>query len=124
MAQCSGITRSGTRCTAGVSPGAEYCPNHDPARADARRRHAAKAGSSRPNRDVARLKSKVAELYRQVEAGETEARVGAVLAQIANTEIRVLETERKIRDQDDIEERLAELEGQLYGERVRSVKLS
>ena len=42
--------------------------------------------------------------------GSVERGLGAVVNQIINTRIRVVEVERKLKDQEDLEERLAALE--------------
>jgi hypothetical protein len=47
---CQGSTRTGERCNVSVSPGVTHCYNHDPTRAEERRRNASRAGKSRPAR--------------------------------------------------------------------------
>jgi len=45
--------------------------------------------------------------------GSTEPKVGAVLAQIANARARIIETALKAKEQQELEERLEQLEGLL-----------
>lgn len=110
MAQCRAITRSGTRCTATVSAGVEWCWNHDPALQEQRRRNASRAGKSRPNREVQSLRDLLTTLHEEVRGGDVETKVGAVLNQILNTRLRLVELERKVREQDELEDRITELE--------------
>lgn len=112
MAQCAGIKRDGSRCSLGVPPGVAHCYNHDPHRADERRRNAARAGRSRSNTEVMDLKDQLRNLYTNVLAGTVEPKVGAVAAQIAGARIRLLETERRIKETEELEARIEALEGQ------------
>jgi hypothetical protein len=45
MSQCQGIKRDGSRCTQSVPAGVQWCFNHDPNRAEERRRNASRAGA-------------------------------------------------------------------------------
>lgn len=116
MAQCAGIKRDGSRCSLSVPPGVAHCYNHDPHRAEERRRNAARAGRRRSNTEVADLKDRLSDLYTDVLAGEVEPKVGAVAAQIAGAQIRLLETERRIKETEDLEARIGALEGQQEGQ--------
>jgi len=51
--------------------------------------------------------------------GSTEPKIGAVLAQIANARARIIETALKAKEQQELEERLEQLEG-LLDQRERS----
>lgn len=110
MARCPALTRSGDQCSASVRPGDTWCYNHDPARQDERRRNASKAGASRPNREVQDLKRQLADLYDATLEGTVDKGVAAVLAQIANARTRLLETERRIRETEELEERIRQME--------------
>ncbi len=85
----------------------------DPKNADRRRRQAPRAGRAKPNKELAGLRGQLAELYSSVLDGEVEPKVGAVLAQIANARTRLLETEIKLKKQQELEERLEALEDAL-----------
>ncbi len=114
MSSCSGITGTGARCRAIAITGSDYCHAHHPDRAEARRRSASKGGKrggrGRPSVEVLELKGQLSDLYAAVLDGTTEPKVGAVAAQIANVRARLVETELKVREQQDLVARLEELE--------------
>jgi hypothetical protein len=114
MASCAGIKADGGRCGAQAMRGSEWCIGHDPDKAEARRRRASKGGKrggrGRPVVEVADLKARLEDLYGCVLAGTTEPKVGAVANQIVNTRARLIETELRIREQQELIERLEELE--------------
>jgi hypothetical protein len=107
---CAGIRRSGGRCTVSVEPGHTYCHHHDPARADERRRAASRAGKSKPSREIRALKKELEDLAAGVLEGRIERGNAVVVNQILNTRARLIELERKIREQDELLERLDALE--------------
>ena len=98
MAGCIGVKQEGELCRGVATRDSDYCPAHDPARKEARRRNASKAARSKPGREIKDLKGQLEDLAADLLAGETEAKVGAVVNQILNTRTRLLETERKIRE--------------------------
>ena len=116
MAICSAITQSGDRCKRIALDSSEWCHSHHPGRADARSAYARKggrrAGRGRPLAEVGDLRQQLAALYNGVLAGETETRVGAVLNQILNTRVRLVETELRVKEQQELEERVEQLEAQ------------
>ena len=113
MSSCSGITGAGDRCRAIAITGSDYCHAHHPDRADARRRSASKGGKrggrGRPSVEVSELKGQLSDLYAGVLDGTTEPKVGAVAAQIANVRARLVETELKVREVEELETKLAEM---------------
>jgi hypothetical protein len=113
MSRCSAIKPNGKRCKVSVPPGVEYCWAHDPANSEARRRITSKAGRSRPNRETERIKTELAKLYADTMAKRVDKGVAAVGAQIQNVRLRAVEVERKIREQEELEERMSAVEEQL-----------
>ncbi len=107
---CAAITRSGTRCTVSVGGGLELCHLHDPARAPARKRAASKAGRSRPDREIVEIRSILCHLTEQVIAGEILTGPAAVAGQLLNTRLRCVEVGRRLQEQQELLERLAQLE--------------
>ena len=107
MRGCSAIKANGERCKGIAATGSDYCPAHDPARADARIKAASKAAKSRS--------ATVTEMNNIVIIKET-----LVANQIANNQLRAVEVERRVREQDDLEIRLDELEGLLEEAEERS----
>jgi hypothetical protein len=108
--RCAGTKRDGSPCTATVEPPHRFCWWHDPANADKRRRAASKAGKSKPSRELAGIKQRLSDLAEDVLAGEVDRAVAAVASQVLNVYLRAVSMELKIREQQEITERLEELE--------------
>ena len=111
--QCSGIKRDGGRCTAVVNGSLEYCYQHDPERAEERRRNASRAGKSSPSRELVGIKRRLSKLAEDVLEGSVERGDGAVVSQILNVYLRALSVELKVKEVTELEERLEELEASL-----------
>lgn len=56
MPRCSGNKPDGTPCERIVAASQTYCFSHDPARKEERRRNAARAGRSKPNKELVEIK--------------------------------------------------------------------
>src|SRR5918995_4710787 len=117
MPRCAGKKGDGTPCERIVGSSQEYCYAHDPAFAENRKRAASKAArspaKSRSTTEIREIKVKLKDLYAAVLEGGAERAAAAVANQIANTQLRAIELERRVREQDELEERLDELEGLL-----------
>jgi hypothetical protein len=100
-----------------VPAGVQWCFNHDPARSGERRRNASRAGRTRGTGEISDLKKQLKDLAADVLGGEVPRSDAAVVNQILNTRARLIELERKIREQEVFEERLEALESVL---KVRS----
>ena len=110
MTKCAAFTAKGRPCEGLVRPGSDHCPAHDPARADARRRSASKAARSKPSSEVRNLKDRLRTLADDVLAGRVDPKSAAVTTQIVGSYARLLEFERKVREQEEFEARLVTLE--------------
>jgi hypothetical protein len=97
-----------------VKPGETWCYNHDPARAEERRRAASRAGKAKPSREIGCLKEQLDGLAEDVRGGALDPKVGAVVNQIYNTKLRALEAERQIRETDQLAQEIEELKRE-YG---------
>ncbi len=121
MASCSGIKADGGRCRAQAITGGEWCFNHHPGYEEQRRRRASRGGKrggrGRPMAELSELKGQLAALYAGVLAGTIEPKVGAVLAQITNGQIRLAEAALKAKEQLEMLQRVEELERLLAGRR-------
>jgi hypothetical protein len=93
-----------------VPAGQQFCHHHDPARANERSRAASKAGRARPSREIVAVKDALRGAISEVHGGQLERGRGAVLAQLYGVLLRALELERKIRETDELLERLEALE--------------
>jgi glutathione S-transferase len=110
VSRCGGTTRGGRQCTVIVKPPNTYCYAHDPARSEERKRNASKGGRSKPNRELQTIKGRLSELAEDVLAGTVDRANAAVAGQLYNTIIRAVGVELKVREQQELTERIEELE--------------
>jgi hypothetical protein len=114
MARCSAIKADGNRCKVEAMPEAEWCWNHHPAYEEARQRRASKGGKrggrGRPQAELAALKARLSDLAEAVLAGEVDKGAAAVAGQLLNTVIRAVSVEMKVREQEEILQRIETLE--------------
>jgi len=113
--QCAAITKGGSRCSH-TATADTFCHLHDPDRAEQRRRDASRGGKAGGNGRSSGL-SETGEAKRWIRAlvsrllkGEVERDVATACFMGLGTLARFIELERRIREQDEIEERLAALE--------------
>jgi hypothetical protein len=122
MPRCAGIKRDGGQCTTIVPPPQTHCYQHDPDRAEERRLNASRAARARHDPEIREIKKLLKDLYTGVLDGRVERASAAVANQVANTRLRAIEVGRRIREADELEERLDGLEGVLEeAERRRHV---
>ena len=115
MPRCAGIKRDGGRCAAIVD--GSYCYQHDPERAEERRRNASRAARSRPSRELAGIKQRLSDLADDVLEGRQDKSVAAVASQVLNVYLRAVSVELKLKEQAELLERLEALEEALQPER-------
>jgi hypothetical protein len=109
----------GERCKGVAIDSSGLCYAHSPSTEEKRRRAASKGGKrggrGRGNGDLRDVKAWLLRLASDVEGGKLEAKDGTAVSQILNIWLRGLETERKIKESEELEERLEALEGVLKG---------
>jgi hypothetical protein len=114
LAKCSGITQAGTACKGIPIDGSDYCYAHHPDHIEERRRHGSKGGKrggrGRPVAELGALREENADIRRRLLEGELPPNVAAVAVQSINTDIRAVGATLKAREQQEITERLEELE--------------
>jgi hypothetical protein len=117
MSACSGIRADGGRCQAQAMRNSEWCINHHPDRSEVRRRRASKGGKrggrGRPQAELADIKRRLSELADDVLEGRQDKGVAAVASQVLNVYLRAVSVELKVREQQELIERLEALEEQL-----------
>jgi hypothetical protein len=119
MTQCIAVKPNGDLCKGVATRDSDYCPAHDPARKAARKRSASKAArSKKPHREVADIKQEVAELIQLVRDGQMDRADAAVCGQLYNIMLRGVEQQRRLRETEELEKRLEQLEE--YYEREES----
>ena len=125
MKRCSATKRDGTPCTLPAVGSGELCWAHDPKHAEKRRRGQSRGGRSKPITELTLLKNKLEALGDDVMAGTVNRANAAVAVTAYGTavkciealvkvreleESRIVETGLKVREQQEIIERLEELE--------------
>ena len=114
MAKCSGITQAGTACKRIPIHGSQWCYVHHPEHTEERKRHGKRGGHrggrGRPVQELARLQARFEELAEGVLRGEVEKSVGAVVGQLLNGARACMATRLKAVEQEELIERLEELE--------------
>jgi hypothetical protein len=114
LAKCSGITQAGTACKGIPIDGSDYCYAHHPDHIEERRRHGSKGGKrggrGRPQAELTEIKQRLSDLAEDVLEGRQDRGVAAVASQVLNVYLRAVSVELKVREQQEITERLEELE--------------
>jgi hypothetical protein len=114
MAKCSSITQAGTACKGIPIDGSQWCYVHHPEHTEERKRHGKRGGHrggrGRPVQELARLQARFEELAEGVLRGEVEKSVGAVVGQLLNGARACMATRLKAVEQEELIERLEELE--------------
>jgi hypothetical protein len=114
MSKCSAIKANGQRCGGRAIDGFQWCWNHDPAYAEARRHNASKGGKrggrGRPSGELARLQERFEDLADKVLSGEVERGVGAVVGQLLNGARACVRDGLAAREQEELVGRLEEVE--------------
>ena len=108
--QCSAFKRNGEPCTLPVVGQSGLCWAHDPKNAEKRRRGQSRGGKDKATTEIRNLKKQLEDLAEGVLERRVERSDAVVVNQILNTRARLIEIERKIREQEEILERVAELE--------------
>ena len=113
MALCAGIKADGGRCGAQAMRNSQWCINHDPDKAEARRRRASKGGKrggrGRPQAELAEVKGILRDLAEGVIKGTTDRQDAAVVGQLLNTVIRAIGMEMKVREVEELAREIEEL---------------
>jgi len=114
MTKCSGITQAGTACKGIPIDDSQWCYVHHPDRVSERQRHGSKGGRrggrGRPIAELGALRDENADIRRRLLEGELLPNVAAVAVQSINTDIRAVGAALKVREQEELIERLELLE--------------
>jgi hypothetical protein len=98
VSKCPAITSKGKPCVGFVHPTKTYCPAHDPDRAAARREAASKAGRSKAGSELHYIKQKLIQLGDDVVARKVDRGNAAVASTCYGVAIRAIEAETKLRE--------------------------
>ena len=110
MHRCAGFKRDGTPCTVTVEPPQTLCWWHSPEHSEERKRAASKGGKAKASSLARELHNCLDDLTAAVVAGSLVPYRGAVAAQLINARIRLVEVERKVKETEELEERIEALE--------------
>ncbi len=117
MARCAGIKADGGRCGAQAIRDSQWCFNHHPDYEEQRRRRASRGGKrggrGRPVAEISELKRRFEELAEDVLDGKLDRGDAAVVGQLLNYAVRALAVGLKAKEQQELEERLEQLEALL-----------
>src|SRR5215218_5696430 len=123
--RCAAITRAGGRCKAEATHGS-YCWNHAPEFAEARKQRARKGGARGGNGRSSGL-SETAEAKKYIRALVTKLLNGSIQRDVAtaafmglNVLARYIELERRIKETEELEARIAALEDEQRDQDWRS----
>ena len=110
---CSASTQYGRPCLCPAQPGKDLCWSHDPQNAAKRVRNARAGGvavHSPATLEIQELKEELKTLMQEVKDGKVAPGVASVITQLANVLLRGIEQERKMRETEELEERIRALE--------------
>jgi hypothetical protein len=115
--RCAAITRAGGRCQKDATEVSEYCWSHSPENANKRKQIARRGGKSKgASGEIVQIKREIRRIVEAVEKGQIESRVGGVVFQGLNLWIKALDTERNIRETEELAEMVEELWAEREGE--------
>jgi hypothetical protein len=125
MAKCASITNSGTACKAQLMPDESYCYAHHPDYQERRRvegrRGGKRGGRGRPLGEVSDAKKEIRRILQALEDGKIERGIGAVMFQGWGLMLKALETERNIKETEELAEEVYEMKQALGVEKGRRV---
>lgn len=108
MVRCSGFKPIGEPCERIVGASQSYCYSHDPSRSEERRRAASKAARAKVG-EVGEVKERLREIAAGVLEGSVDTGRGSVCAQLYGVLLRAIETERRIKQTDELTRQVEEL---------------
>ena len=109
MAVCLATKRNGEPCSLSATDANGYCWAHSPANAAKRKQIAAKGGRSRVGGELVAVKGEIRDVIEAVRSETLERSTGAVVFQGYNTLLKALDTERRIRETDELAREVEEM---------------
>ncbi|MBA3473392.1 MAG: hypothetical protein H0T57_09255 [Rubrobacter sp.] len=120
MPRCSGVKRDNSQCERIVGESNAYCFAHDPLRKEERSANASKAGKGNRSKVSKDLHTLLEDLTERVVGGGLEPYPASVAGQLVGVRLRLLEYERKLKEVEEIDARLEELEVALEKQKGRA----
>ncbi len=117
---CTATKRDGTPCTVPSNGPDGLCWAHDPKNAERRRRGQSRGGKNKPSRELAAIKQRLSDLADDVLEGRQDKGVAAVASQVLNVYLRAVCIEMKLREVEELERRMEELEALVAARKERT----
>ena len=119
--RCSAITPGGERCRLDATTNSSYCWSHDPRYKAERKRRGARGGKAKGSGSVAVIMRKIENVIDDVLEDRLDRGKGAVAFQGFNCLLKAYDVDRKMREVDELLERIERLEERASEDKV-SVK--
>ena len=107
---CTANKRDGSPCTLPSYGSSSLCWAHSPETAERRRRGQSRGGRSKPTKELISVKQHLLELADGVLEGNVDRADAAVTSQVLNVYLRAVSLELKVREQQEFEERIEQIE--------------
>ena len=120
--QCRATKANGEPCKGSATGPQGLCFAHTPAHAEQRRRQASNAARSKGNREVRNLKESVLDVIAGVESGSIDRSDAAVMLQGYRVLKDLVKLGRKVKETDELLERVAALERGREREREKGAR--
>src|SRR4051812_26143499 len=110
MPRCAAIKANGEHCKGVAAHASQWCAAHHPDYQERRRTGASKGGKTKASRITKDLHTLLEDLTQNVIDGMLSTSQGAVANQLIGTRIRLLDYERRLKETEELEERIERLE--------------
>jgi hypothetical protein len=111
MNQCSATKANGERCTLPANGPEALCWSHDPKNSAKRRRNASKAATAKADKEIRDTKAEIRELVRMVREEDFDVSKANAVNRLYQTLLQYIIVERGIYREDDLAQRIRELQG-------------
>jgi hypothetical protein len=111
MNRCSATKANGGRCTLPAKGSHGLCWTHAPENAAKRRRNASKAATAKADREIRETKAEIRELVRMVREEDFDVSKANAVNRLYQTLLQYIVVERGVYREDDLAQRIKELQG-------------
>ncbi len=110
---CTATKRDGNSCTLPSNGSNSLCWAHTPENQEKRRRGQSRGGKAKPSRELLAINARLKELAKDVLEKRVDRGDAAVAGQLLNYVLRGISVSLKVREQEELVERLEAIEGAL-----------
>jgi hypothetical protein len=111
MNQCSATKANGERCMLPANGSHGLCWTHAPENAAKRRRNASKAATAKADKELRETKAEIRELVRMVREEDFDVSKANTINRLYQTLLQYIVVQRGVFREDDLAERIKELQG-------------